>query len=87
MFDASFIKLREVSLAYALPGKFTRSIGIQHASVSVFSRDIILWTKAKIGIDPERAFQPSGSGFEHGIEFYNNLPWIIPVGVKLSVSF
>lgn len=87
MFDASFIKLREVSLAYAIPSNFTRSIGIQHASVSVFSRDIILWTKAKIGIDPERAFQPSGSGFEQGIEFYNNLPWIIPVGVKLSVGF
>jgi hypothetical protein len=87
MFDASFIKLREVSLAYAIPGKLTRSIGIQQASVSVFSRDIILWTKAKIGIDPERAFQPSGTGFEQGIEFYNNLPWIIPVGIKLSVNF
>lgn len=87
MFDASFIKLREISLAYAIPSKLTRHAGIQHASVAVYSRDIMLWTKAKIGIDPERAFQPSGSGFEQGVEFYNNLPWIIPVGIKLSINF
>lgn len=87
MFDASFIKLREVSLAYAIPTRLTKTIGIQHASVAVYSRDIMLWTKAKIGIDPERAFQPANGGFEHGVEFYNNLPWIIPVGIKLSVNF
>ncbi len=87
MFPASFIKLREVSLAYALPGKLTSPIGIQHASISVFSRNIILWTKAKIGIDPERAFQPEGSGFMQGIEFYNDMPWLMPIGVKLSVNF
>lgn len=87
MFDASFIKLREISLNYSIPSRITRSIGIQHASVGVYSRDIMLWTKAKVGIDPERAFQPSGNGFDQGVEFYNNLPWIIPVGVKLSVNF
>ena len=87
LFDASFIKLREISLGYAIPRSLTSKIGLQHASVSIFSRDIILWTKAKIGIDPERAFQPSGSGFEHGVEFNNNMPWVIPIGIKLSLNF
>ena len=53
----------------------------------------ILWTAAKINVDPENAFQPStdvqGSGtqFKQGIERYNVNPWVIPVGVKLSVIF
>ncbi|NQU33585.1 MAG: SusC/RagA family TonB-linked outer membrane protein [Bacteroidetes bacterium] len=90
-FDADFIKLREISVAYQLPAM--PSIGIQNASVSLYSRNIILWTKAGIGIDPETAFQaeggtqPSGSMFKQGIERYNVRPWSIPVGIKLNVSF
>ena len=87
LFDASFIKLREVSLSYAIPNSWSQKIGLQHAVVSVFSRDISLWTKAKIGVDPERAFQPSGTGFEHGVEFNNTLPWVMPIGIKLSLTF
>ncbi|MGV8096615.1 MAG: SusC/RagA family TonB-linked outer membrane protein [Mangrovibacterium sp.] len=90
-FDADFIKLREISVSYQLPP--LKSIGIQNASVSLYSRNIILWTKAKIGIDPEMAFQPEsglqGSGimFKQGIERFNVAPWTIPVGIKLNVSF
>ncbi len=93
MFDASFIKLREVSLSYQLPKSFVNSIGISDASFAVYSRNIILWTKADVGIDPEMAFQPengvqgSGSQFKQGIERYNVTPWVIPVGVRLSLNF
>lgn len=87
MFDASFIKLREVSLSYAIPDKLVSALHLQNASIAVFSRDIVLWTKAKIGVDPERAFQPKGNGFAQGIEFYNVSPFVIPVGVKLSLNF
>lgn len=92
-FDASFIKLREVSLSYALPGSFVKRLGLQNASVSLYSRNIMLWTKAKIGIDPETAFQHeagvqgSGIQFKQGIERYNVTPWVIPVGFKLGVTF
>ncbi len=91
-FDADFIKLREISVSYQLPS--LKKIGIQNASLAVYSRNIILWTKAKIGIDPEMAFQPesstqgsSGSQFKQGIERFNVAPWTIPVGIKLNVSF
>ena len=91
-FDADFIKLREISIAYQLPSM--KSIGIQNASISLYSRNIILWTKAKVGIDPEMAFQPeggvqgmSGIQFKQGIERFNVAPWTIPVGFKLNVSF
>lgn len=93
LFPASYLKLREVSFAYALPGKVLKALKLQQASVSVYSRNIILWTAAKIGIDPENAYQPStdvqGSGmqFKQGIERYNVTPWAMPVGIKMNVTF
>ena len=91
-FDASFVKLREVSLGYELPAKFVKSIGLQNASFSVYSRNIILWTAAKINVDPEMAFQPqagtqAGTQFKQGIERYNVMPWVIPVGFRLGLTF
>ncbi|WP_245747450.1 SusC/RagA family TonB-linked outer membrane protein [Parapedobacter koreensis] len=91
-FDASYIKLREISLGYDLPTKFVNRLGISNANIAVYSRNIILWTKAKIGVDPEMAFQQesgaqAGSQFKQGIERYNVTPWVIPVGFKLGVNF
>ena len=95
MFDADFVKLREVSLSYKLPGSLVSKLGgIKSLAVSVYSRNIMIWTKAKIGIDPERAFQVEqstegkrGTQFKQGIERYNLDPWVIPVGVKFDLTF
>lgn len=92
LFSASYIKLRELSLTYALPKSLLSSLRMQDISFSVYSRNIILWTKAKIGIDPENAYQPTtgtqgGIQFKQGIERYNVTPWSIPVGIKLNVTF
>ncbi|MCK5822262.1 MAG: hypothetical protein KAH17_10250, partial [Bacteroidales bacterium] len=86
-FDADFIKLREISLSYQIPRAITTRFGVEDVSVSVYSRNIILWTKAKIGIDPERAFQAEAGGFKQGIERYNVEPWVIPIGFKLNLNF
>ena len=92
-FDASFIKLREISLGYSIPPSITKKMGMQSASVSVYSRNIMLWTKAKIGIDPETAFQQEsgnqggGMQFKQGIERYNVIPWVMPIGFKLNLTF
>ncbi|MEO0331136.1 MAG: SusC/RagA family TonB-linked outer membrane protein, partial [Bacteroidota bacterium] len=89
-FDASFVKLRDISLGYSLPQVITDKIGMQNATVAIYSRNIILWTKAKNGIDPENAFQPGGSAhgqFMQGVERWNAMPWVIPVGIKLSANF
>lgn len=93
-FDADFLKLREISLTYNVPSKAIRQVGLQNLGISLFSRNIILWTKADIGIDPEMAFQQetdaqgrSGIQFKQGIERFNVSPWAIPIGFKLNVSF
>jgi len=46
----------------------------------------MLWTKSKIGVDPERAYRVDGTGFRQGIEWNNILPYTMPVGFKVSVS-
>jgi len=95
MFDADFVKLREISLSYRLPKSLIKKIGtVQDISVSVYSRNIMLWTKAGVGLDPERAFQAEsstegrrGTQFKQGIERYNVEPWVIPVGIKFDLTF
>ena len=82
-FDASFVKLRELSLGYNVPNFYRFS----NVNVSVYTRNIMLWTAAKVGIDPERAFRNNGTRFMQGIEFYNAYPWTMPIGFKLSLSF
>lgn len=94
MFDADYIKLREASLSYQLPAEALRVLGgIREMNVSLYTRNIIIWTKSKIGIDPERAFQAEssrgnrGTQFKQGIERYNIDPWVLPIGIKLNFTF
>ncbi|WP_223170154.1 SusC/RagA family TonB-linked outer membrane protein [Maribacter aquimaris] len=94
MFDADFIKLREISLGYTLPSKFVERMGIDNLNFSIYSRNIMLWTKdSAFGVDPERAFQAEtssgnrGTQFKQGIERYNVEPWLVPIGIKIGVTF
>ena len=86
-FDADYVKLRQISIGYTFDKKIAQKMGMSNLSLSVFSRNIILWTKAGINIDPESAFQNSGGVLSQGVERYNVQPWAIPVGIKLNASF
>ena len=93
-FDADYVKIRDIALTYDFPSSIYSKIKLQNLSFSVTSRNIILWTKAGINIDPETAFQPEagdvGDGsilFKQGIERYNVNPWSIPIGFKLNFGF
>jgi TonB-linked SusC/RagA family outer membrane protein len=94
MFDADYIKLREIALTYSLPAKLLKRTGLNNINISLFSRNLMLWTKdSDFGIDPERAFQLEadsgnrGSQFKQGIERYNVNPWVVPIGFKLGITF
>lgn len=88
LFDADYIKLREIALNYRFPNKVAQKLGVQDLNFSVYSRNIMIWTKnAGMGVDPERAYQSDSSGkFKQGVERYNAEPWVVPVGFKLSFS-
>ena len=81
-FDASYLKLRELSLGY----RFADIGAFKNVNLSVYTRNVILWTKSKIGIDPERAFRNDNGSFHQGIEHNNVLPWTVPVGFKLNFN-
>ena len=89
MFDADYIKLREIALSYRLPANVSNRIGMENVNLSIYSRNIMLWTKdSDLGIDPERAFQAEGNGgFSQGVERYNVNPWVIPIGFKVGLTF
>ncbi|MEN0055649.1 MAG: SusC/RagA family TonB-linked outer membrane protein [Mucilaginibacter sp.] len=91
---ADFVKLREASLTYNLPKKLLEKIRVKGMSISVFTRNIMLWTKAKVNIDPERAYVTTTEGdgrrgiqMRQGMEEFNIEPWVMPVGAKLNVTF
>ncbi|MDR2816702.1 MAG: SusC/RagA family TonB-linked outer membrane protein [Proteiniphilum sp.] len=89
IFDADYVKLREISLNYRVPDKTAQKLRMRDMNISVYSRNIMLWAKsAGMGIDPERAYQSgSNGGFKQGVERFNAEPWVAPVGFKLSFTF
>jgi hypothetical protein len=52
MEDADFVKLREISLTYDAPSKFTSKIGAAAVSFTIAGRNLVTWTKYT-GLDPE----------------------------------
>jgi TonB-linked SusC/RagA family outer membrane protein len=80
-YDATFVKLREVRLGYAIPGSFTRRMGVAGLSVALIGRNLALWADAP-NIDPETAFNASNvQGFEYG-----QLPSARSVGFNITVT-
>ncbi len=83
MYDASFVKMRDITLSYKLPKNISSAISAQNVSVSVFAKNIMLWTAADIGIDPETTYD----GGQQGLEEWNIAPWTTPIGFRLNVEF
>jgi hypothetical protein len=88
VFDADYIKLREISLSYRIPGNVVKIMNMEDINISVYSRNILLWTKdSGFGIDPERAYQPENGRLLQGLERYNVNPWVVPIGFKVGFIF
>jgi len=88
MFDADYVKLREISLSYMLPNRISQKMGLENVNFSVYSRNIMLWTKdSNLRVDPERAYQAEGGRFLQGVERYNVEPWVVPIGFKVGFTF
>ena len=81
VFDGSFVKLREVTLGYDVPGRFTRRLGLSGMNLSLVGRNLKLWTDVP-HIDPETAFDASNA---QGMEF-GQLPSARSVGINITVT-
>ncbi len=80
IFDNSFVKLRDVSLRYALPNRILDKFNI---GASVFARNILLWTKLP-NLDPESS---NGSGNAMGGFNRFSLPQTTSYGFSLDITF
>jgi hypothetical protein len=66
IFDATYVKLREVRFGYQLPTSLVGMLGFSGGSVSLIGRNLLLWAPNIDNIDPETAFDASNV---QGIEF------------------
>jgi hypothetical protein len=83
VYDASFIKLRSLTLSYSLPAKMLQSSFIKGINVSLVGRN--LWTVVKHvpNIDPESSLNNSnGQGLE-----LSGYPAVRSMGLNLNLKF
>ena len=83
IYDASFIKLREVKLSYSLPSNWIKQIGFQSGSVSLVGRNLWIIHKNVPNIDPETAFN---TGNAQGSENLT-LPSVRNLGFNINLKF
>lgn len=84
IFDASYVKLREVRVGYSLPKKWLDNTFIDNIKLSVVARNLAILYKKTPHIDPETGF--SSNNNEQGQEF-GQLPSARNIGFNLNVQF
>ncbi|OHT44697.1 SusC/RagA family TonB-linked outer membrane protein [Flavobacterium tructae] len=80
VFDASFVKLREVTLGYQFPKLLDNAVDIK---ASVFARNILLWSKMP-NLDPEAT--QGNNNFAGGFEQWS-MPQTKSIGFGLNFTF
>lgn len=86
-FDASFVKLREVSLSYTFDNALLGNSPIRNISVALIGRNFLQWTAADQGYDPETSNKLGGRfGIQQGIGTWT-LPNTRSFGFKVGFSF
>ncbi|WP_290797122.1 SusC/RagA family TonB-linked outer membrane protein [Flavihumibacter sp. UBA7668] len=81
MYDASFIKLRELQLGFNIPDKVWGKLPFRNASVTLVGRNLFLWDNVP-HVDPETMSYSGGTALP-GIE-YMSIPSTRSYGINLS---
>jgi len=64
IYNASYIRLKNISLNYSLPDRFTQRVGLNNVTFFASATNLVTWTAWPF-YDPEVAFSPN--------DIYNNL--------------
>lgn len=83
IYDASYVKMREITFGYSIPSTLTKRWGIQGMQISVVSRNPFILFKDVPNIDPDSNYN-NGNG--QGLE-YGSLPTRKSWGVNLNFRF
>lgn len=84
VFDASFVKLRQIMVGFDLPNKWFSKTIFQGASISLVGRNLAILHRNAPHIDPETGFSSKNS--EQGQEF-GQLPSARSIGFNLNFNF
>jgi TonB-linked SusC/RagA family outer membrane protein len=84
IFDASFLKIREVRLEFNVPASLTSRVGIRQTSVALFGRDLFNFTRFP-GFDPEGGNLNNGT-LTPGVEL-TQFPSTRTMGANLTFKF
>ena len=83
IYDASYIKMREIILAYHVPASVSNKISAQDISIAIVSRNPFIIKKNVPNVDPDSNYNNgNGQGFEYG-----SLPGRRSWGVNLNIKF
>ena len=83
-YDATNVKLREVSLTYTLPNSITSKLHMNNVNIALIGRNVFQWNASGRNEDPESAF--SGVGVSQGV-LRATLPSVRSIGFKLGFDF
>ncbi|KPM47350.1 SusC/RagA family TonB-linked outer membrane protein [Jiulongibacter sediminis] len=84
VYDASFGKLRELSIGYRIPAKILEKTPLSSLKLSAVGRNLaLLWSNVP-NIDPESGYTISGAA--QGLEYFS-MPSTRNLGFNLSASF
>ncbi|ASZ12229.1 SusC/RagA family TonB-linked outer membrane protein [Chitinophaga pendula] len=83
VYDASFVKIRQLTLDYHCPPAICRQLALKELTVSLIARNPFTLYKAVPNIDPESSYN-NGDG--QGLE-YGSLPTRRSYGINLCVKF
>lgn len=83
IYDASYIKMRELTLLYTLPEKVSNKIKAEQVTIGLISRNPFIIHKNVPNVDPDSNYNNgNGQGFEYG-----SLPGRRSWGVNLNIKF
>ncbi|KAA6338658.1 TonB-dependent receptor SusC [termite gut metagenome] len=83
VYDASYVKLREIRLTYTFDRNWIKRIGLEGASISAIARNVLFLYKNALNIDPEAAFNTSNA---QGLESLS-LPTTRTMGLNVNLKF
>ncbi|MEX0647635.1 MAG: SusC/RagA family TonB-linked outer membrane protein [Balneolaceae bacterium] len=84
LFDASYVKLREVKLTYNIPADILENLPVQRASVALDMQNALLIYSSTSGVDPS-AIQNNAAGF--GFWEGGGLPGTRSIGFNINLGF
>jgi TonB-linked SusC/RagA family outer membrane protein len=83
VYDASFVKLRQITLGYTLPAKLFNNTPIRNLMISLVARNLAILYKNVPNIDPESAYS-AGNG--QGLDYFG-MPSSRTYGINVRATF